>query len=519
MSAPDLAREIVALINPPITFEAAQAELSAIEQELRRRRWAIDPIAWAEERLGSELWSKQREILRAIILHSHTAVISAHDVGKSYIVATIACWWIDTHAPGTAFVVTSAPTAAQVRAILWHEMNRIHGSAKLSGRMNQTEWLLVNPVSRKEEQVAIGRKPDEYTPTAFQGLHRPFMLYIFDEACGIPPSLWVAAESLIANDQSKAVAIGNPDDPQTEFGTICKPNSGWHVIQISAFDTPNFTGESVSAALKAKLIGPRYIERMRKRWAPGWTWTADGARLLPPDGVDVTKVNPYFQSKVLGQFPASSSPDALIPLAWVRAAQQRNLETRATEAPHVLGIDVGGGSDSSTGCERRGPVFRIRWEDYDPDTMHTTGNIVDALRTTYATCAKVDYIGIGRGVVDRGRELLLNFQPINVGVSADIEEKDETLGEGFLNLRAQLWWAVRTAFERGEIDLDLDDEQLAAELVEIRYERMSNGKIKIESKKDMLRRGVASPNRADALMLTFAPDVVEDDNVVKGAVW
>jgi len=406
-----------------------------------------------------------------------------------------------------------------VRAILWREIGRMHAKGDLPGRMNQIEWLMTT-IHGNEEQVAIGRKPDEYKQAAFQGLHQKFMLFVFDEACGIPLPLWVAAESLIANDNGKALVIGNPDDPLTEFGRVCKNDPEWNVIQIGAFDTPNFTGEEVPDELREHLIGRRYVESMRKRWAATWQWNDEGTRLEPPAGSDPKNTNPYFQSKVLGLFPSVGNPMALIPLQWVERAK---LKQSPREGIHELGGDVGGGGDSSTVCERHGEVFRIIREDTNPDTMQTCGNFLADLESTGADCIKVDMIGIGRGVVDRGQELEKPVLGINVGTAPYddpelTEEEKKLIGPGFVNLRAQLWWNVRTLFEHNLVDLDPEDEQLAAELVEIRFKRTSTGKIQVESKSDMMARGVPSPNRADALMLAAAPPQAVEEDVLDGCV-
>lgn len=465
-----------------------------IDAELARRRYLADPIAWAVERLGDTLWSAQRRILEAVRDHRRVAVQSCHAVGKSRIASVVASWWIDTALPGDGFVVTTAPTAPQVRAILWREIGRAHVRGKLPGRVNQTEWWLTMPAGN-EELVAFGRKPDEYDPAAFQGIHARRVLVILDEACGVPAPLWDAADSLIANDASKLLVVGNPDDPSTEFASVCKPGSGWHVIQVGAFDTPNFTGEPVPPSLAALLIGRTYVDEKRHKWAPAWGWTEDGSRCIPPVGAGPDDTNPLWQSKVLGQFPQSGT-GGLIPIAWIRAAMARDL---ATDGPNELGVDVGGGGDSSVVAHRRGGVVRILREDTNPDTMQTCGHVIQDLRTTGATAAKIDMIGIGKGVVDRGRELEQPFRGINVGETA----RD---AEHFVNRRAELWWAMRDRFQAGDIDLDPDDEDTAAELCSLRYKATSRGQIQIESKDDAKRRGVPSPNRADAIMLAFATE-------------
>src|SRR5688500_14811371 len=81
--------------------------------------YAADPVRWANERGKVHLWSKQQEIVESVRDNRRTAVHACHSVGKSFVAAVTACWWIDSHPPGEAFILSSAPTAALVRAVLW----------------------------------------------------------------------------------------------------------------------------------------------------------------------------------------------------------------------------------------------------------------------------------------------------------------------------------------------------------------------------------------------------------------
>lgn len=506
-------------------------QLEAINAVLRQRSWAVNPDQWCEERLHEYVWSKQREILGALQKYRKVAVRSCHGVGKSFSSARVVAHWIDTNPPGEAFVVTSAPTAPQIRAILWRELGRAFTNGRLPGRMNQTEWFI--EVNGKSELVAMGRKPDEYDPTAFQGIHAPKVLVVFDESNGIRGGLWEAADSLLANEDSKFLAIGNPDEAGTEFHEICKPGSGWHVIEINAFESPNFTGEFCPPHVAKQLVGPTYVEEKRRKWAPHWFWVdangnpchyLDGVNCLPPEGdgrsydEHVAETNPLWQSKILGRFPISTSPFALIPLPWILDAQRRSLKPDYTDSS--MGVDVGGGGDSSTTCLRAGDVYRITTEHQIPDTMITAGLVVDEVNQRWARgqeihLVNVDSIGIGKGVADRGKELYelgdvrAEFQAINVGEAAVTKaiskySKQKPIRR-FLNKRAELYWSLRTRFENGAMDIDPDDEDLAGELMELRFKRLSSGIIQIESKDEAKRRGVPSPNRAEALMLSTAP--------------
>lgn len=520
---------IRALLDASSIAQASEEEveqgLFEIEQLRKRRRWEQDPVSWARERLGDTLWSGQVAILEAVRDHRKVAAATCHEIGKSYSAALLAGWWIDTHKPGEAFVVTTAPTNSQVRVILWREIGRTHQRGNLEGRINQVEWKLM--VGDKEETVGLGRKPDDYNAVAIQGIHAPYVLVIVDEANGVRGPLHEALDSIMANDNSKQLMIGNPDDPTGEFFDACKPNSGYKVLHISAFDSPNFTGETLPKRVLDQLIGKTYVEEKRAKWAPSWVW--QGNRCVMPEGDKLENTHPFWQSKVLGQFPVQSSAGSLIPLHWIRLAQERTLEPVGVSE---LGLDVGASEHGDPSClgHRHGQVFRVLYEDREPDTMKTTGKLLQHLRSPQygATSAKVDYIGVGRGVVDRCREQGEPVYPVSVGETSTVyscrmckHEWDQSLipikrvvphqlrcpkcGSDqvwavFANLLSQLWWSVRSMFERGDIDIDSADEQLAEELLTLRWEPNSKGQTVVKYSLD-----APSPNRADALLIAFAP--------------
>jgi hypothetical protein len=511
--------DIATQVDPvrALELELVREELRVIEHELQRRRWLSNPEAWCEERIGDTLWSGQRRILQSVRDNRRTAVPSCHEVSKTFTASRIVAWWLDTHLPGEAFVITSAPTDTQVRVLLWREIGRLHARARLKGRVNQTEWYMRMPQGN-EELVAFGRKPADYNPTAFQGIHAHYVLFVLDESSGVASELWDAADSMIANDYSKALVIGNPDDPTSEFEKACRPGSGYNVVRLDAFSSPNFTGEPLPEKIKQVLIGRTYVEEKRRKWAPTWIWNEETRQYEPPEGEKITDTHPYWQSKILGLFPSNADSQSLIPVAWVEAAKNRVIKPKDDD-PSELGQDVGGGGDESTCAHRYGGRVRIKWSDRNPDTMQTCGKLLGTLRETGASRAKVDSIGIGRGIADRAAELSEPVVAVNVSERPQADEKDEKdkKDEDFINLRAQGYWNLRGLFERGEIDIDAIDEELAEELVNIRYKRTSSGKIQIESKDEYRRRmrGL-SPNRADSVMLAYL-DVPEI--IYKSPVW
>lgn len=443
------------------------------------KRWQVDPVAWVDERLNLHLWSKEREILESVRDNHDTAVRSCHDVGKSFTAACAACWWLDVWPPGDAFVVTTAPTGHQVKAILWREIGRMHKRGGLAGRTNLTEWYI------GDEIVAFGRKPSDYEPTAFQGIHAPHVLVILDEACGIPKTLWDAASTLTANDGSRTLAIGNPDDPHSEFASVCKPGSGWSTIHIGWKHTPNATGEDVPDALRSILISERWVEGRKSRW-----------------GEDSS----LYQSKVLGEFPVDAD-DGVVPSSWISRCRYNELPETT---PHDAGLDVGAGGDRTVLRERRGPRAGRELSLVDKDPMRQVGKLVEAINEWEVTRVKVDVIGVGWALAGRLEELSSKHNPSGerthaaeiVGVNFAEASAQPTR---FLNLRAEVYWEVGRELSRLQSwDLSQIDDDIAVELAASRYVIVdSRGKIKIEPKDEVRKRLGASPDRAEALLLAF----------------
>lgn len=445
-------------------------------------KWRQDPVRWARERLNVNLWSKQVEIVESVRDHANTAVHSCHEVGKTFSAAVVACWFIDTHPPGSAFVVTTAPTQDQVEGVLWREINRMHSSGNLRGRTNLTNWYV------GKELVAIGRKPSEHNPSRFQGYHARYFLVIIDEACGVPKELWDAASTLTGNEHGKQFAIGNPDDPHSEFAANCRPGSGWNVIHIGYRHTPNFTGEPVSQLVKDSLIHPRWVEERRRKWGPQ---------------------SAIFTSKVEGLFPTDGDA-GVVPYSWASAC-------RALEYPEGLpvegGIDVGAGGDRTVIRERRGRVAGREDTFINPDPMATIGQLVEKINEWGLTKVKVDSIGIGWALCGRLAELssvsnpagrdhthAAEVVPINFGAGPDEGKEDK-----FLNLRAQVFWEVGRENSRLKLwDLRNVDDDTIAELTTPQYVILdSKGKIKIQPKDEIRKILGESPDRADALLLAF----------------
>lgn len=446
-------------------------------------KWRRDPVAWARERLGVHLWSMQRVIIESVRDNSDTAVHSCHEVGKSFSAGLTACWWIDVHPPGSAFVITTAPTQDQVEAILWKEINKLHSMGGLRGRTNLTEWYL------GKELVALGRKPSEHQPTRFQGHHARYFLVVIDEACGVPKELWDSASTLAANEHGRQLAIGNPDDPHSEFAVVCRPGSGWNVIHVGYQHTPNFTGEPVPQLLKDSLIHPRWVESRRKKWGEN---------------------SAIFTSKVKGLFPTDADK-GVVPYSWAVACRTLDYP----EDPTLVegGIDVGAGGDRTVIRERRGMVAGREEEFRDADPMRTIGRLVEKINEWGIQRVKVDVIGIGWGLYGRLSELSSTSNPAGTEHTHAAEVIPVNFGakppEGyekkFLNMRAFVFWTIGREYSRlKKWDLRNVDDDVIAELTTPEYVIMDSfGKIKIQPKDEVKKVLGESPDKADALLLAY----------------
>jgi hypothetical protein len=455
-----------------------------------QRRYRREPATWAVERGGLELWSAQREIMESVRDNRLTAVHSCHQIGKSFIASAVVCWFLDTYPAGEARVVTTAPTAPQVKAILWHEINQLHKNAGLPGRLNMTEWYLGNQL------VAFGRKPSDYSDSAFQGVHARYFLVVLDEACGIPTSLWTAASTLAANEHSRILAIGNPDNPVGEFADNCRPDGDWNVIGVGYEDTPNFTGEEVSGRLKEMLISKVWVDDRRRKWGE------DSA---------------LFQSKCRGVFPTVGDPWQVVPKAWAERCRWLDHAPQPT-ADVEAGVDVAAGNDRLVVTIRQGT--RVLAVEYfvESDPEKAVGRVALFLREWNVRRAKVDAIGVGWGVYGALRSSSSHHHPdlaamthatevIPINVSNSASPSQQHL---YMNRRAELWFLGRDlskdmGWDFAGLPSDVVDD-LIHELTLPRYEIVdASGRVKVESKDKIRDRLKASPDLAESCLLAFAP--------------
>jgi hypothetical protein len=427
-------------------------------------RWRADPALFVKQalRVRPEPW--QANALHAVASRDRLAVRSGHGVGKSAWLAWLILWWLLTRFP--ARVAATAPTAHQLADVLWGEIAKWHRRlpealrAELALKSDRLE-LAAAP----NESFAAARTARREQPEAFQGFHCEHMLFIADEASGIDDAIFEVGTGAMSTQGAKTVLAGNPTR-----------NSGYF------FDA---------------------FHRLRSRW---WTCRVSSEDVVRARGHIEDVIGTYgpesnaYRVRVLGEFPESMD-EAVIPLEWIEAAIAREVEPTISFRP-VWGLDVARfGDDRTALARRRGNAMPepVTWW-RGKDTMQTAGLVMDEWRAAPESDRPseilVDAIGIGAGVVDRLFELGLPARGVNVA-------EQPAAGDRFARLRDELWWRAREWFAARDCRI-ASDSALVAELSAPSFAFTSSGRLLIESKDDLKARGLASPDLADAFVLTFA---------------
>ena len=436
---------------------------------------SADPVWFAQELLGAQPWSKQRDILTALRDDDFVAVRSCNGAGKTFTAALATLWWLCSHEE--AMVITTAPTERQVRELLWREIRHLHrrNEELIGGRLSATRLEI------SDKCFAYGFSTN--TEERFQGFHNRNMLAIVDEAAGVPEFIFDAIFGCLTSENSKILMIGNPSClAGTFYDAFHKNRDHWNTIHISAFDTPAFQSEGEngisSGEYPAGIATPKWVQHIADQRGTN---------------------SAVYQFRVLGDFP-DEADDTLIALRLIEAAAQRDFDREASHNA-VMGVDVARfGSDKSVAVVRKGQSVIDIQSFGKSDLMQTAGRMVEIARRHGVVTMYVDEIGMGAGVIDRINELGV----VQVaGVNSSSKARDS---ERYLNLRAQMFDGLRQRFADGEITIP-DDPELISQLASLTYRFTSRGQLQIEGKDQIRSSGRQSPDKADALALAFVSDV------------
>ncbi len=443
-----------------------------------REVFGCEPDEWQEDVLN-DFGRGERRI----------AIRSAHGPGKTCLLAWLVIYMLLFRFPQKT--VATAPTRGQLFDNLYAEV--------------LTWWKRLPPAIQalyivKSTRIELAASPAESfftaktarpeTPEALQGIHSPHVLIIADEASGVPEPIFEAGSGSMSGASACTILAGNP-------------------VRTSGYFFQAF--HKLSNLWKTYHIRSAFVD-----WPTGTPSTRITEKYVEEQGILYGTESAAFRIRVLGEFPTSDD-NTVIAYVAVQSARDREIEERP-EANRLWGVDVArfGSAKNALVVRTNRSVLEVEMWD-GVDLMQTAGRI----HSKYNECPNalkpqtilIDVNGLGGGVVDRLYELGLPVRGINVAESAGVSER-------FLRLRDELWWKGREWLESQGVSIIADHtdkeapcEVLAMELVQPTYEFMSTGKIKVESKDEMRKRGVPSPDVADAFILTMA----EDAAVLAGA--
>ena len=426
-----------------------------------------DPVLFVKEVLGAEPLPYQAEFLEAISSGERKISIrSGHGTGKSTSASWAMLWYLLMRFPNK--VVVTAPTSGQLFDALFAELKRWIG---------ELPKPIQDLLTVKSDRVELAAAPSEMfisartsraeTPEALAGVHSDNVLLVVDEASGVPEKVFEAAAGSMSGHNATTILLSNPTrSTGTFYESQTRMANSWWTQRWSCVDSP--------------LVSDEFVDEMRERYG---------------------EESNAFRIRVLGEFPLADD-DTIVPFHLVDAAMNRDIEVDEDRRP-VWSVDPARfGSDRTAFCKRVGSVITEIKSWRGLDLMQTVGRVM-AEYEALAPSARpseilVDSIGVGSGVVDRLRELGAPVRGVNVAESP-------SMGETYNNLRTELWFKTKAWLEDRSCKLPQDDE-LLADLTGIRYSFTSSGKMAAESKDQMRRRGLRSPDLADAVCLTMASD-------------
>ena len=410
------------------------------------------------------LWEKQLEIFKAVRDYPKVAVRSGNTIGKSRITAEIALWFLLTHYPSK--VLTTAPTFNQVINILWKEIATLYNKAKvpIGGKLLETELKL------SDEWFALGISTDEVN--RFQGFHSPHLMVLVDEALGVSPIIWEAIEGL---HPEKVLAIGNPLEATGNFWN-CFNSPLWYKIKVGCQECVNWQKKN---GMIPGLVTQQWIDERREEWG---------------------QKSALYQARVEGEFPIEGT-DLLIQPKWVEEARERELEFDE-EAIKIVASDVA----TKHGGNYTVILYREGYDHKDIEICQglTAPMTAQKIKHTYemheGDSIVVDSDGFGEGVADILTSQHLGVQEFHGGYASKAMDSNR-----FKNLRSQFYWVVAKKFEKGLYSLknisQKSYELLKMQLCCIKAKAPDAlGRIQIETKEDLIARGIASPDLADAFV-------------------
>lgn len=420
---------------------------------------------------------QQEQILKiipqAISEKKGIAVKSGHGTGKTTMETWITIWFM------TCFsfpkIIATAPTQHQLFDVYWSELAKWHKQLIIKDMFEWTKTQYYNK-TYPSNWFAVARTSNK--PENMQGFHSEHLLFLIDEASGVPTPILEAVEGTQTQEGSIIMMFANPTQIAGAFyDAFHSKRRFYYTFTLNAEESP--------------IVDKRYYEILASKYG---------------------RDSDVYRVRVLGEFP-KSEPDTLIPLNFVESAAQRELEEPNVNVYEVveLGVDVARfGDDETVIYSRIGNVCREESTLRKRDLMEVSGEVMNIARKykDKLILINVDDSGLGGGVTDRLKELSTQLHRCEVvGVNNGASARNSDM---YVNVGSEMWFFMREKIKEISIPNDND---LIAQLSSRKYKLSSNGKHMLETKEQMKARGLVSPDRADALILSFRSLIYSTRNV------
>ena len=466
------------------------------------KRWYRDPLSYVIECIGDIPTHQQAEILKAFQHHNFVAVKSGHGIGKTRLEGWIANWWLDTRA---LRVPITGPAADQLNNVVWPE---VVDTSKRKWPWLSNQYEATSEELRYKAQPefwrAILRTARQDNNDALQGFHR--VLFILDEGSGIRDKIFEVAEGAFGDPENYALMMGNPTQLSGYMYNIFHQKSYWYTLSFSSENTLtdteyHYTYIDPHGDIKRISCHGRqtreWIQNMREKYG---------------------LASNVYRVRVMGEF-ANVGSDQLIEERWVANCFQNgkgissgSLDNADRTFKRRMGIDPAWTGEDDTGVVIREGDKILHAESWHGFDLVESFNRLKVLWDEWKVdVGLIDTVGEGAGLYDMFRHANyrgnLGYPVIKVHCS---ERAPEDKDGDCKTLRDWLWWKSRKFFRTKVVKFaglpeDKAWKQLKHELLAPTYKIMS-GKVVAESKDEMKKRGLRSPNLADALNTTFFQD-------------
>lgn len=415
--------------------------------------------------IGEQL-KKGKDLQTAI----QEAVASGHGIGKSALISWLIHFAISTH-ENTRGVVT-ANTEGQLRTKTWPELSKWHNMFIAKDLFTYTATAIFSSDKDYEKTWRIDAIPwSKNSPESFAGLHNQGnrILVLFDEASAIDDVIWEVTEGALTDANTEIIwcAFGNPTRNSGRFRECFrKYRKFWNTYQIDS--------RTVKISNKAKI----------EEWLEAYGEDSD-----------------FFKVRVRGVFPSASDLQFISTEIADKAQKQVYKPGQFEHLPVIIGVDPAWtGSDSLEIVMRQGYYMKSLASIPKNDDDWRMAQLIAQFEDEYKADAVFIDMGYGTGIYSIGKQLGRKWRLIEFGGKSN--------DPVYLNMRAYMWGQMKEWLREGG-SIPPNDQALYDDIVGPEAIIDKNGHIQLESKKDMKDRGLPSPNKGDALALTFAARVVK----------